>query len=131
MAQLGASSHNRKVAGSIPSQGTCLGCGFVPPSVHGMGAYRRPPIDASLSHPCFLSLPSSLFRSSRKKTVLLCWVCKKLAPSPQDQVFQSRKSNIIALAGVVQWTEHWPANQRVEGSIPSQDTCLGYRPRPQ
>ena len=28
----------------------------------------------------------------------------------------------IALAGVVQWIEHWLANQRVTGSIPSQGT---------
>ena len=30
-----------------------------------------------------------------------------------------------ALAGVAQWTECWPENQRVAGSIPSRDTCLG------
>ena len=29
------------------------------------------------------------------------------------------------LAGVAQWTEHGPVNQRVSGSIPSQGTCLG------
>ena len=29
------------------------------------------------------------------------------------------------LAGVAQWTECWPTNQRVAGSIPSQGTCLG------
>ena len=26
------------------------------------------------------------------------------------------------LAGVAQWVEHWPENQRVAGSIPSQGT---------
>ena len=31
-----------------------------------------------------------------------------------------------APAGVAQWIKHWPANQRVAGSIPSQGTCLGY-----
>ena len=31
------------------------------------------------------------------------------------------------LAGVAQWTEHWPANQKFTGSIPSQHTCLGCR----
>ena len=36
-----------------------------------------------------------------------------------------------ALAGVAQWVEHWRANQRVAGSIPSQGTCLGGRPGPQ
>ena len=35
------------------------------------------------------------------------------------------------LAGVAQWIEHWPANQSVTGSIPSQGTCLGCRPGPQ
>ena len=30
-----------------------------------------------------------------------------------------------ALAGVAQWIEHGPVNQRVAGSIPSQSTYLG------
>ena len=33
----------------------------------------------------------------------------------------------IALAGVAQWIECGPANQRVTGSIPSQGTCLSCR----
>ena len=37
----------------------------------------------------------------------------------------------MALAGVAQWIEHGPANQRVAGSIPSQGTFLGCRPGPQ
>ena len=36
-----------------------------------------------------------------------------------------------ALAGVAQWTECQPANQRVAGLIPSQGTCLGCWPGPQ
>ena len=36
-----------------------------------------------------------------------------------------------ALAGVAQWVEHQPANGKVEGSIPSQGTCLGCGPDPQ
>ena len=35
-----------------------------------------------------------------------------------------------ALAGVAQWTEHRPVNQRVAGSIPTQGTCLGSGPGP-
>ena len=31
----------------------------------------------------------------------------------------------IALAGVAQWIEYPPENQRVADLIPSQDTCLG------
>ena len=36
-----------------------------------------------------------------------------------------------ALAGVAQWTERRPMNQRVAGSIPSQGTCLDLGPGPQ
>ena len=38
------------------------------------------------------------------------------------------KKNKLALAGVAQWTEHQPANQRVTSLIPSQGTCLGCGP---
>ena len=34
----------------------------------------------------------------------------------------------MALAGVAQWTECWPANHRVAGSIPCQGTRLGCGP---
>ena len=36
-----------------------------------------------------------------------------------------------ALAGVAQWIEYWPVNQRVTGLIPSKGTCLGCRTGPQ
>ena len=29
------------------------------------------------------------------------------------------------MAGVTQWIERWPVNQRATGSIPSEGTCLG------
>ena len=32
---------------------------------------------------------------------------------------------------MAQWIECWPVNQRVAGSIPSQDTCLSCGPDPQ
>ena len=35
------------------------------------------------------------------------------------------------LAGVAQWIECQPVNQRVTGWIPTQGTCLGCRPDPQ
>ena len=41
------------------------------------------------------------------------------------------KDTQIALAGVAQWIECQPANQRAAGSIPSQGTCLGCGPGPQ
>ena len=37
----------------------------------------------------------------------------------------------LALAGVAQWIEHRPVNQRVASLIPSQDTGLGFGPGPQ
>ena len=37
---------------------------------------------------------------------------------------QVKEKLIGALAGVAQWIEHQPANQRVAGSIPSQGTRL-------
>ena len=41
------------------------------------------------------------------------------------------KSILSALAGVAQWIEHRPLNQRVAGLISSQGTCLGCGPGPQ
>ena len=45
--------------------------------------------------------------------------------------FYFLKIVIWALAGVAQWFEYGPVNQRVAGSIPSQGTCLGCGPGPQ
>ena len=42
----------------------------------------------------------------------------------------NRKEN-SALAGVAQWTERQPVNQRVTSSIPGQGTILGRGPGPQ
>ena len=39
-----------------------------------------------------------------------------------------KKKNKALAAGVAQWIDCGPANQRVTGSIPSQGTCLGCRP---
>ena len=38
--------------------------------------------------------------------------------------------SMLALAAVAQWIEHWPANQKVASSTPSQGTCLGCEPGP-
>ena len=43
---------------------------------------------------------------------------------------KERKEKQFTLAGVAQWIECRPANLRVAGSIPCQDTCLGCRPGP-
>ena len=48
---------NQRVAASIPSQGTCLGCGPGPQ----LGAYKRQLINVSLARQCFCpSLSPSL-----------------------------------------------------------------------
>ena len=41
------------------------------------------------------------------------------------------KKRWSGLAGVAQWIEYQPVNQRVIGSIPSQGTSLGCGPGPQ
>ena len=46
-------------------------------------------------------------------------------------VYHLKKFCLHALAGVAQWTECQPPNQRVASSIPSQGTCLGCGPGPQ
>ena len=59
---------NQKVSGSIPGQGTSLGCGLGPL----LGACKRQLINVSLAHQCFFSLsfflPSPL---TKKKSNLL------------------------------------------------------------
>ena len=44
---------------------------------------------------------------------------------------KKEKKRNKALAGVAQWFECQPADQKVAGSIPNQGTCLGCRPGPQ
>ena len=50
-----------------------------------------------------------------------------------QQIYPKRtaQESSLALAGVAQWIECGPANQRVTGSIPSQGTRLGCGPGPQ
>ena len=42
--------------------------------------------------------------------------------------FSSFKITLLALAGVAQWIEYWPSDQRVTGLIPCQGICLGCWP---
>ena len=44
---------------------------------------------------------------------------------------QLNLKNTVTLAGLAQWIECWPVNQKVAGSIPSQGTNLSCRPGPQ
>ena len=45
---------NRKVAGLIPSQGTCLDCRSGPQ----LGAFERQPVNVPIVHQCFSPFPS-------------------------------------------------------------------------
>ena len=53
--------------------------------------------------------------------------CHSYQPPSLEQRAQCCFLNLLFLApaGVAQWTEHWPANQRVTSLIPSQGTGLG------
>ena len=56
---------NKKVTGSIPGQGTHLGCGSVP----GRGTYKRQLIDISLSHQRSSLPPFPSFSLKKKKKI--------------------------------------------------------------
>ena len=101
-------STHRKTAVSIPGQDPCLSCGLIPRSgVYGSrlgaySAYRRQPVGASFSHRCFsLSFPLSLKAMGKKISL------------GEDLTKNSVKRHSQALAGVAQWIECWPVNQRV------------------
>ena len=51
-------------------------------------------------------------------------------PVDYNYEFNNLRGICLALAGVAQWIECGPANQRVASSIPSEGTCLGCRPGP-
>ena len=44
---------------------------------------------------------------------------------------QKGQDDLMALAGVAQWVECGPTNQRIAGLVPSQGTCLVCGPGPQ
>ena len=43
---------------------------------------------------------------------------------------EKSKTNHLPLAGMAQWVEHQPANQKVTSLILGQGSCLGCRPGP-
>ena len=59
-------------------------------------------------------------RNQVNHTLISC-ISKNLSPL---------KNSHTAQAGVAQWTECQPVNQRIAGSIPSQGICLGWRSGP-
>ena len=67
----------QKVMGSIPGEGTCLGCGFSP----SWGMYERQPINFSFSCLCFslsFSLSTPHFRINFKKMSLSLYVILRI-----------------------------------------------------
>ena len=80
---------DRRVTGSIRGQGTCLGCRF------------------------------SLWLGRVLKVADQYFSLELMFPSLPLSLPFSLKSISIALSGVAQWIERWPAGQRVTGSIPS------------
>ena len=60
----------------------------------------------------------------------MCWVALLLFYHIGIICYLRLKKKNPALAGVVQWIECRPANQRVAGLIPSQGTRLGLGPGP-
>ena len=79
----------------------------------------------------FLSVPSSLFSflSLKSKNKNIFKMTNNRAKFIETRLMHEKIS--LALAGVTQWIECWPSNQRVTSSIPSQGTYLGCKPCPQ
>ena len=98
----------------------------------GWDMCKRQPINVSLTMIIF-SLPFP-FSKDKEITSLL----KKLKgydsydftipPMEKALMKTDIKTVLSALAGVSQWIECQPANQRVASSIPSHGTCLGCGP---
>ena len=84
---------------------------WVDGSVPGQGSSKRQPINVSLTL-MFLSLSPSLPLSLKIN---------------KYNKNKERKPWLVWLS----WIECWAANQEVACLIPSQGTCLGYRPGPQ
>ena len=66
----------------------------------------------------------NLKRSSRKGRIGTIITSKTVTATDTNVYGPIKRTR--ALAGVVQWMECQPVNQRVNGSIPSQGTCLGW-----
>ena len=53
---------------------------------------------------------------------------EKMRTSVIVSTIKSKVKKRNTLAGMAQWIECWPANQRVAGLIPTQGKCLGCGP---
>ena len=61
---------------------------------------------------------------------IICWLFKNMSliTGNTNNKDERQLKPQTALAGVAQWIEHWPMNQKVVGSSPSEGKCLGCRP---
>ena len=99
-----------------------------PEGFHTCSPWRQPTkapplIRIAPGHP-HLALPFTLESQSFRE--LEAYLALTTAISFRIHHWGFRKPS-TALAGVAQWTECWPVNQRVARSIPTQGTCLGSR----
>ena len=74
---------------------------------------RKPLLTRSISHSTF----------STRCTSLVNFRC--IFSSIFNIKMATQKFTNFSLASVARWIEHWPVNQKVAGSIPSQSTYLG------
>ena len=80
----------------------------------------------------FAHRPASVILELRPTCRTYCPLCPLIQSVPQVAVIlMELKITDAGTAGVAQWIERQPVNQRVSGSIPSQGTCVGCRPGPQ
>ena len=70
-----------------------------------------------------MSIPASL--TSYLTLSQLFNISLPVSSSVKGEIVLTLKGCCVALAGVTQWIEHRPVNQRVAGSTPSQGTGLG------
>ena len=63
--------------------------------------------------------PGSFSMQLEKYPWVSLWNCSSELSSLDTNTINSLLKLGTALAGVAQWIEHWPANQKVDGSIPT------------
>ena len=81
----------------------------------------------SLSHPHSLSLSLKSINKFKKLLKKKRMSLSKFISS-HFYCYCPNSNDLLALAGVAQWIECQPMNQKVAGSIPSQGTCLDCGP---
>ena len=118
---------NQKVMGLIPGEGTCLGCGFC----LCLGCAREANNGCFSLTLMFLSFSLSLSLKSASMSLDDDLKNKMMIIDSHRIAVWIKEECKVALAGIAQWIECRLANQSINGSIPSQGTCLGCGPGPQ